>query len=336
VVNALAEPAVAARTPLLVVRGLKKHFPVTRRTGLRLVRETVRAVDGLDLEIHAGETVGLVGESGCGKSTAGRAILRLIEPTGGTVGFEGTDLGSLRPSELRKYRRYMSIVFQDPMSALNPRMSVGDTISEPLWVHDLVQNRREAWERARELLVRVGLRGEHAERYPHEFSGGQRQRIGIARAIATQPRLVVLDEPISALDVSIRAQILNLLADLQEDLNPAYLLIAHDLSIVRHASSRVAVMYLGVVVEEAPVEQLFASPLHPYTKALLAAVPLPDPSVRTVRVPLEGDVPSPVAIPAGCRFRTRCPIAKAVCAEEEPALKLVGSGRKVACHFAEG
>ncbi len=320
--------------PLLSVRGLKKHFSVTRQIGLRRVREKIRAVDGLDLHVSAGETVGLVGESGCGKSTTGRAILRLIEPTAGTVRFDGRDLAHMPTGELRRLRRHMGIVFQDPMSALNPRMTVGDIVAEPLRVHGIVRTRREARDRAAELLVRVGLRAEHAYRYPHEFSGGQRQRIGIARAIATEPSLVILDEPISALDVSIRAQILNLLADIQEELGPAYLLIAHDLSVVRHTCSRVAVMYLGVIVEEGPVDPLFANPLHPYTQALLASVPDPDPSRRVERAPIEGDVPSPSAIPKGCRFRARCPIAQQRCATEEPRLQEVEEGRRVACHFA--
>jgi len=319
--------------PLLTVRGLTKHFPVSRRVGLRIVRESVRAVDGLDLEMQPGETVGLVGESGCGKSTAGRAILRLIEPTGGAVRFNGADLAHVSGAELRRLRSAMGMVFQDPMSALNPRMSIGDIVGEPLRVHGLAKSNADALARARELLVRVGLRTEHASRYPHEFSGGQRQRIGIARAIATEPSLVILDEPISALDVSIRAQILNLLTDIQEQLGPAYLLIAHDLSVVRHACSRVAVMYLGVIVEEGTSEALFQAPLHPYTRALLASVPTPDPARRRARAPLEGDVPTSVAAMRGCRFRARSPAARGRCAEEEPALVQIETARKVACHY---
>jgi len=330
----LTEAHSSTTQSLLSVQGLKKHFRVSRQAGLRRLHEVVRAVDGLDLHVETGETVGLVGESGCGKSTAARAMLRLLEPTAGSVVFDAVDLSCASHAELRRLRARMGIVFQDPMSALDPRMSVGDSVAEPLRVHGLVRRRTDALARARDLLTRVGLRADHAERYPHEFSGGQRQRIGIARAIATQPALVILDEPISALDVSIRAQILNLLADIQEELGPAYLLIAHDLSVVRHACTRVAVMYLGVIVEEGPTDALFGEPLHPYTRALLASVPVPDPSRRSIRAPLEGDIPSPSAIPSGCRFRTRCPIATERCIQEEPLLKSTGEGRKVACHYS--
>lgn len=322
-----------AERPLLVVRELKKHFPLSRQAGLRRVRETVRAVDGVSFTIRSGETLGLVGESGCGKSTTGRAILRLIEPTHGTVEFDGVNLLKLSAPDLRKVRKELGVVFQDPMSALNPRMTVGDIVSEPLRVHGLVRGRRAALAEAGALLERVGLDATNVHRYPHEFSGGQRQRVGIARAIATKPRLIVLDEPISALDVSVRAQILNVLMDLQEDLGLAYLLIAHDLSVVRHVCDRVAVMYLGVIVEEAPPEELFARPLHPYTQALLAAVPHPDPRHRLDRAPIEGDVPSPTDIPKGCRFRPRCPLAAEQCAVAEPPLRPIGSRRKVACHL---
>lgn len=320
---------------LLKVEGLKKHFAVSRRVGVRTIRETVRAVDGIDLTIHAGETVGLVGESGCGKTTAGRTILRLMRPTGGHVYFEGQDLAKLGGEALRELRKDLGIVFQDPMSALDPRMMIGDIVAEPLRVHDLVQSRSEGLRRARLLLEQVGLRPEFAERYPHEFSGGQRQRIGIARAIATDPKLIILDEPISALDISVRAQILNLLEDLQEQRGLAYLFIAHDLSVVRHLCDRVAVMYLGIIVEEGPSDQLFANPLHPYTRALMSAVPIPDPSRRSARALLEGDVPTPVAIPSGCRFRTRCPLAQPICAEQTPPLRPIHERHFSACHFAE-
>jgi oligopeptide transport system ATP-binding protein len=320
---------------LLRVEGLKKHFSVTRRHGLRTVRETVHAVDGIDLTVSEGETVGLVGESGCGKSTAGRAILHLIRPTAGRVIFEGRELAGMSERQMRSLRKDMSIVFQDPMSALDPRMMIGDIVTEPLRAHGIVRTRRERLTRARALLVQVGLRQEFAERYPHEFSGGQRQRIGIARAIATDPKLLILDEPISALDISVRAQILNLLEDLQEQRGLAYLFIAHDLSVVRHTCDRVAVMYLGVIVEEGPSEEVFSNPLHPYTRALLASVPIPDPSRRHERALLEGDVPTAVAIPSGCRFRTRCPMAQEVCAREVPPLRPIHPAHTSACHFAE-
>ena len=319
---------------LLQVRGLKKYFPVSRRAGLRTIRETVRAVDGIDFDLGRGETLGLVGESGCGKSTAGRAILRLLEPTAGTISLDGADVMALRGENLRKMRRDMNIVFQDPFAALDPRMMIGDIVTEPLRAHGDARSRDERWNRARELLTTVGLRPEFAGRYPHEFSGGQRQRVGIARAIATNPKLLILDEPISALDISIRAQILNLLEDLQAERGISYLFIAHDLSVVRHICERVAVMYLGVIVEQGPSDRVFAFPKHPYTQALLEAVPVADPTRRRLRVALEGDIPSPLAIPSGCRFRTRCPIAQAICAEQVPLLRDLGNGQFAACHFA--
>lgn len=320
---------------LLEVKGLKKHFRVVRQNGFRAIRETVHAVDGVDLEIQAGETVGVVGESGCGKSTVGRTILRLIEPTEGTVLWQGGRMDALRGEALRNIRRDLGIVFQDPFAALDPRMLVGDIITEPLKAHKMVSSRQEREEKAKELLTTVGLRPEFASRYPHEFSGGQRQRIGIARAISTNPKLLILDEPISALDISVRAQILNLLEDLQAERGISYLFIAHDLSVVRHICNRVAVMYLGVVVEQASSDALFSNPLHPYTRALLSAVPVADPAARKERALLEGDVPSPVHIPSGCRFRTRCPIAQERCANEIPPLRELSQGRWAACHFAQ-
>ena len=320
---------------LLQVRGLMKHFHISQRQGWRTATKTVRAVDGIDLKVNKGETVGLVGESGCGKSTAGRAILRLLAPTAGQVHLEGVDVLALRGGALRQLRQRMNIVFQDPYAALDPRMMIGDIVAEPLHAHKLTTSRQDGLERARDLLQSVGLRPEFATRYPHEFSGGQRQRIGIARALATDPKLLILDEPISALDVSIRAQILNLLSDIQAERDLAYLFIAHDLSIVRHFCDRVCVMYLGIIVEEGPSERVFSLPKHPYTQLLLASAPIADPALRHDRALLEGDVPSPVDVPSGCRFRTRCPLAQEICAREVPPLRPIGSGQFAACHFAE-
>ncbi len=331
----LSEQSTGSPNPLLEVRGLVKHFAVSRREGLRTVRETVRAVDGIDLTIGKAETVGLVGESGCGKSTAARSIIRLIDPTAGSVKLEGVDFLALKGEALRTTRRRMGIVFQDPYAALDPRMHVGDIVSEALLAHGMAASRAEAWEKGRGLLKTVGLDPEFVNRYPHEFSGGQRQRIGIARAIATDPQLLILDEPISALDLSIRAQILNLLEDLQNARGLSYLVVAHDLSVVRHICDRVAVMYLGIIVEQGSSDLVFAEPKHPYTQALLAAVPSLDPARRGNRIPLEGDVPTAVAIPSGCRFRTRCPLAADICAREVPPLRDLGSSRLAACHFAE-
>ena len=303
-------------TPLLKAERLVKHF------------KAVQAVDDVSFELRAGETLALVGESGCGKSTVGRLLLRLIEPTSGKVWFGGRDLFGLAERQVRSLRREMQIIFQDPYGSLNPRMTVGDMLMEPLGLHGL--HRKNPKQRVAELLNLVGLAAEHAARYPHEFSGGQRQRIGIARALAVEPRLIVCDEPVSALDVSIQAQVINLLQDLQRRFGLAYLFIAHDLAVVKHIATRVAVMYLGKIVELADKRALFAGPRHPYTRALLSAIPVPDPSLVRKRMVLQGDVPSPYNPPSGCRFRTRCPYARERCAEEEP---LLVSG--VACHFWE-
>ncbi len=319
-------------TPLLSVRNLKKHFPIT---GGVLAREVARvhAVDGVSIDIAAGETLGLVGESGCGKSTTGRCIMRLIEPSSGEVWFQGRDVTKLDGEALRGMRRDMQIIFQDPFASLNPRHTVGSIIGEALIIHGLAKGRRDLEEQVAVLLQTVGLQPDHMRRFPHEFSGGQRQRIGIARALAVKPKLIVCDEPVSALDVSIQAQVINLLEDLQEQFGLTYLFIAHDLSVVEHISDRVAVMYLGRVVEIASAFDLYDNPKHPYTEALLSAVPIPDPKVKRKRITLQGDVPNPVNPPKGCHFHTRCPIAEARCSVEAPALEADSKGHYVACHL---
>jgi len=322
-----------ANDPLVTVSDLKVWFPVSSGVMQRTVGH-VHAVDGVDLEIRAGETVGLVGESGCGKSTLGRAAIRLLKPTGGTIHFKGEDITSIRGEHLRALRREMAMIFQDPYASLDPRQTVGDIIGEPIDVHGLAKG-KERQDRIRELLRVVGMNPRFADRYPHEFSGGQRQRIGIARALAVEPTFIVCDEPISALDVSIQAQIINLLENLQSKFKLTYLFIAHDLSVVKHISNRVAVMYLGKIMEVAPGQQLYRRPRHPYTGSLLSAIPIPDPKVelQRKRLILQGDVASPVNPPSGCRFRTRCPRAKEHCAEEVPPLESFGSEHKAACFY---
>jgi oligopeptide transport system ATP-binding protein len=318
---------------ILRVEDLVEHFPIYRGVIQRQVG-AVHAVDGVSFSIKRGETLGLVGESGCGKSTTGRTILQLYKPTSGHVYFNETDLTTLKPEEMRKMRRNMQMIFQDPYASLNPRMTIRDIIGEGLMIHNVAKG-AEIDERVKDLLNLVRLNPAFASRYPHEFSGGQRQRVGVARALALQPSLIICDEPISALDVSIQAQVVNLLEELQEKFNLSYLFIAHDLSMVRHISNRVAVMYLGVIVEIADRDELYDHPLHPYTQALLSAVPVPDPTRNVKRIVLEGDVPSPVNPPSGCRFRTRCPLAEKICAEQRPEFREVSPDHFVACHMVK-
>lgn len=331
----MAEPNPPSRfsnaAPVLEVRDLKKHFAI--RSGIfRSVASTVFAVDGVSFTIGESETLGLVGETGCGKTTVGRTILRLIEPTSGRIGIAGKDITNLDKTALRPYRRQMQIIFQDPFSSLDPRMSAGDIVAEPLHVHG-VARRKEVKDRVAALFERVGLRKSQMNNYPHQFSGGQRQRIGIARALALQPKLIIGDEPVSALDVSIQAQVLNLMMDLQREMRLAYLFISHNLAVVEHISHRIAVMYLGRIVEYADKRTLFTRPLHPYTESLLSALPVPDPRVKRPKRLLQGDVPSPINPPPGCHFHTRCPYAVERCRAEMPALREVSPGQWVACHL---
>ncbi len=319
--------------PLLQVKNLVKQFPIRGGIMQRVV-DRVHAVDGVSFDLAAGETLGVVGESGCGKSTTGRCILRLIEPSAGQVVFDGQDVTAAGKDELRALARDMQIIFQDPYASLNPRMTVGAIIGEALTIHKLAPTKAAYEARIVDLLETVGLAADHMRRYPHEFSGGQRQRIGIARALAVSPKLVVCDEAVSALDVSIQAQVINLLEDLQEQFKLTYIFIAHDLSVVEHISDRVAVMYLGRIVEIAPAKDLYSNPRHPYTEALLSAVPIPDPTIKRQRIRLQGDVPSPIRPPPGCHFHTRCPIAqKGLCDVQRPELKTVGEGHQVSCHL---
>jgi len=321
----------AANMPVVAVKDLKKHFPVKKGLLRRTVGQ-VYAVDGISFSIGVGETLGLVGESGCGKTTAGRAVLRLVEPTSGSIEVDGTEIIGLSKAEMRPYRRQMQIIFQDPFSSLNPRMTAGEIVGEPLLVHG-VANKRQREEQVSALFARVGLRPAQMSNYPHQFSGGQRQRIGIARALALGPKLIVGDEPVSALDVSIQAQVINLLQDLQRERQLSYLFISHNLAVVEHISHQIAVMYLGRIVEYADTRSIFTNAQHPYTEALLSAVPVPDPAIRRKKLVLQGDVPSPVRPPPGCHFHTRCPYAVERCRVEAPPLREIAPGHKVSCHL---
>lgn len=329
----MSHEAQQTKQPLLDVRGLKKYFPVKGPLGsLGKVKDYVKAVNDISFRLYEGETLGIVGESGCGKSTMGRTILRLIEPTEGQALYKGTDIFRLSGKAMRGIRKEMQMVFQDPYSSLNPRKRIGQTLEEPLVIHG-IGSKKERTERVMEILHKVGLQLDHYYRFPHEFSGGQRQRIGLARALVVNPRIVVTDEPVSALDVSIQSQIINLLQELQAEFGLTYLFIAHDISVVRHISDRIGVMYLGQMVEQAPTDSLFASPLHPYTQALLSAVPIPDPGKKRERIILRGEIPSPINPPPGCIFHTRCPHAMAVCREQAPAKLEAAPQHTVACHL---
>lgn len=318
---------------LIEIKNLKKYFPIKKGLFNKVVGN-VKAVDDVSFTINKGETLGLVGESGCGKTTTGRTIMKLYEPTAGEIIFHGTDIAKYTPKQMREYRKKMQMIFQDPYASLNSRMTVGDIIGEAIDIHDLMKG-KEREDRVRYLLNRVGLNSDHASRYPHEFSGGQRQRVGIARALAVEPEFIICDEPISALDVSIQAQVVNMLEELQEDLGLTYLFIAHDLSMVKHISNRIGVMYLGKLVEIGESNELYSNPVHPYTQALLSAIPIPDPdeAATNQRIVLEGDIPSPIDPPPGCRFKNRCRYAKPICSEVDPEMKDLGGGHFAACHL---